>query len=111
MLSLLQARPTLILTIHQYEHRVRDQLEQFKAVVELVDSSRLHINEVWLSGLLHKYAYYWLTPTGTLVQGWDNAPHHPQLTTYPHYSHMPTGIEPSSARSLADALTVIEQCI
>lgn len=87
MLSLLQARSTLILAILQYEHRVQGQVEQFKAVVELADGSRLHINEVWLSGFLRKYAYYWLTPSGALVQGWDNAPHHPHIATYPHHPH------------------------
>jgi hypothetical protein len=60
--------------------------------------------------LLH-YAYYWLTPTGALVQGWDNAPHHPQIPTNPHHSHTPTGIVSSSVRSLVDVLTRIEQQI
>lgn len=53
MLPLLQARSALILAILQYEHRVQGHVEQFKAIVELKDGSRLHINEVWLSGTLH----------------------------------------------------------
>jgi hypothetical protein len=111
MLSLLQARPALILGILQYEHRLQGQVEQFKAIVEPKDGSRLHINEVWLSGALHKYAYYWLTPTGALVQGWDNAPHHPQIATSPHHTHTPTGIAPSHVRSLLDVLAEIEKQI
>lgn len=107
MLSLLQTRPALILAVLQYEHRVQGHVEQYKAIVELTDGSRLHINEVWLSGSLHKYAYYWLTPTGALLQGWDNAPHHPQIATYPHHCHTPTGVEPSLIRTLPDALAAI----
>lgn len=109
MLSLLQARPALIFGILQYEHRVQGHVEQFKAIAELKDGSRLHINEVWLSGALHKYAYYWLTPTGALVQGWDNAPHHPQIATSPHHTHTPTGIDASHVRSLLDVLAEIEK--
>ncbi len=96
-------------TILQYEHRVQGHVEQFKAIVELKDGSRLHLNEVWLSGTLHKYAYYWLTPIGALVQGWDNAPHHPNIPTYPHHSHTPTAITPSSVRTLVDVLAEIEK--
>jgi hypothetical protein len=111
MLSLLQAHPDLILPILQYEHRVQGHVEQFKAIVELADGSRLHINEVWLSSVLHKYSYYWLTPIGTLIQGWDNAPHHLHIATYPHHSHTPTGIIVSSVRSLADVLVEIKKQI
>ncbi|CAN5671300.1 DUF6516 family protein [soil metagenome] len=104
MLTLLQARPALILAILQYEHRLQGQVEQFKAIVELADGSRLHINEVWLSSLLRKYAYYWLTPTGVLVQGWDNAPHHLHIVTYPHHSHTPGQVHASQIHTLTDAL-------
>lgn len=109
MLTILQAHPALILVILQYEHRVQAQVEQFKAIVELADGSRLHINEVWLSGLLCKYAYYWLTPTSILVQGWDNAPHHPYIATYPHHSHTPGQVHPSHIHTLTDALDELTQ--
>jgi len=81
MLSQLHAYPTLILSVVKYEHRLKESVEQFKAVVELVDGSYLRINEVWIKGALEKYAYYWLTPTGAVIQGWDNAPHHPSTRT------------------------------
>lgn len=111
MLPLLQERSALILAILQYEHRVQGHVEQFKAIVELKDGSRLHINEVWLSGTLYKYAYSWLTPTGALVQGWDNAPHHPHIATSPHHTHTPNGIDVSYSRSLLDVLAEIEKRI
>lgn len=46
MLAQLQTHPTLILAVLQYEHRVQSHVEQYKAVIELADGSRLHINEV-----------------------------------------------------------------
>jgi hypothetical protein len=109
ILAQLQACTTLILSVPHYEHRVIGNIEQYKAIAHLVDGSRLHINEVWLQGVLHKYAYYWLTPTGALLQGWDNAPHHRHISTYPHHTHTPGQVEPSHVRTLAGVLNELER--
>ncbi|MEB3190810.1 MAG: DUF6516 family protein [Snowella sp.] len=34
-----------------------------------------------------KYSYHWQTDDGKLVKRWDNAAHHPEITTYPHHLH------------------------
>jgi hypothetical protein len=104
MLAQLQARSRLVSAVLDSEHRLKGSVEQFKAVAQLIDGSRLHVNEVWLSGSLHKYAYYWLTPTGALLHGWDNAPHHPHIPTYPHHSHTVDQVHSSSVR-LVDGCT------
>ncbi len=109
MLSQLQQHPDLILAVTKYEHRLTDTIEQFKAVAQLVDGSQLHLNEVWIDGTLHKYAYYWLTLTGEIIQGWDNAPHHPEVSSYPHHTHRANQAYPSQIRSLSDVLTILEQ--
>ena len=111
MLSQLQSHPALILTVVKYEHRLKESVEQFKAIVELVDGSYLRINEVWLNGELEKYAYYWLTPTDSIIQGWDNAPHHLEISTYPHHTHTKNRISVSQVRSLADVLDSLKQKI
>lgn len=69
MLSTLQAHPDLILSIPKYEHRLHEQIEQFKAVAELIDGSRLHINEVWVANKLEKYAYYRISPANQVIHG------------------------------------------
>jgi len=97
--------------VQQFEHRLNGTVEQFKAVALLIDGSRLHINEVHLHGRLHKYAYYWLTPTGALIIGWDNAPHHPQIASHPSHQHDDQGVAAAAVRSLADALSEIERRI
>jgi hypothetical protein len=109
MLSQLRTRSALILAITKYEHRLSDSVEQFKAVAFLVDGSRLHVNEVWLNGTLRKYAYYWLTPSDEVIQGWDNAPHHPEVNTHPHHVHIAGEVHPSQVGSLADVLDILEQ--
>lgn len=108
MRSVLEHSPAVHL-VQQFEHRLNGAIEQLKVVALLIDGSRLHINEVHRHGHLHKYAYYWLTPTGALIIGWDNAPHHPQLTSHPSHQHTPQGIAATAVRSLADALTEIER--
>lgn len=111
ILGQLQTRPGLILAVPHFEHRVIGEIEQYKATAHLVNGSRLHINEVWLQGVLHKYAYYWLTPTGELIQGWDNAPHHRHVSTYPHHSHAPGQVQSSVIRTLGAVLDELEQRI
>lgn len=108
MLAQLHARPRLVLTVVSYQHRLNGSLEQHKAVVTLADGSKLHINEVWLHGSLHKYAYYWLTPSNDLIMGWDNAPHHSHIATYPHHVHTPSGIDVSAIRGLKDVLDELD---
>jgi len=34
-----------------------------------------------------KYRFHWQDATGGLRKRWDNAPHHPELPTYPHHIH------------------------
>ena len=109
MLSQLQARTSLVLAVIKYEHRLSGSVEQFKAIAQLVDGSRLHLNEVCVDGQLRKYAYYWLTPSDEIIQGWDNAPHHSEVNTYPHHAHLTGDIHPSQIRSLSDLLDILEQ--
>ncbi len=109
MLAKLKSYPQLILAITKHEHRLSDSIEQFKTIAELTDGSRLHINEVWKDDKLHKYAYYQLTPSGQVINGWDNAPHHPEISTYPHHLHHAEQIVPSQVRSLTDVLEVLAE--
>ncbi|MFN2165358.1 MAG: DUF6516 family protein, partial [Anaerolineae bacterium] len=80
---------------------------QIKAVARLADGSNLHANEVWMAGELLKYAYYQVTASGDVVQGWDNAPHHPDVSTYPHHHHSATGVVASPVRRLVDVLDIL----
>ena len=59
----------LVAAVVNLIHRVNGSVEQFKADAQLVDGSRLLANEVYIGGQLQKHAYYWLTPTGEVIQG------------------------------------------
>jgi hypothetical protein len=62
--------------------------EYLKAVIYLVDGSNLRVVEDWEAGILVSYSYYWLTADNRLKIGWDNAPHHAELATFPHHKHV-----------------------
>ena len=34
-----------------------------------------------------KYRVHWQRADGCVVKRWDNAPHHPEVPTYPHHVH------------------------
>lgn len=104
----LHRHPRLVMALTHLSHRLDDSFAQVKADVELADGSRLHINEVYVRGELRKYAYYRLTPTGEIIQGWDNAPHHPEIASFPHHLHQENAVYPSQVRSLADVLMLLE---
>ncbi|MDL1912548.1 hypothetical protein FBQ81_17955 [Chloroflexi bacterium CFX6] len=78
---------------------------------DLINSDRLHISEAWDEETLIRYAYYWLKQNDELRVGWDNAPHHPQISTHPHHKHIATqeNIQPSEETALEDVLRFIKR--
>jgi hypothetical protein len=73
------------------------------------DGSCLHVSEDWQSGALGAYSYYWLDSTNALIVGWDNSPHHTEISTFPHHKHVGSQDyrEPSNETTLEDVLAVI----
>jgi hypothetical protein len=64
-----------------------------KVRIELIDG---YLLDLYFNATLGKYTYA-LIREGQSVRVWDNAPHHPEQTNYPHHCHTEDGsIEPSS---------------
>jgi len=78
---------------------------------DLINSDKLHISEAWDEETLIRYAYYWLKQNDELRIGWDNAPHHPEVSTHPHHKHVSTreDIQVSEETSLEDVLRFIKK--
>ncbi|SEH05824.1 toxin-antitoxin system TumE family protein [Candidatus Venteria ishoeyi] len=67
---------------------------RLKACVVLRDGSMLHIKQIVLEESNFKYAYHWQDHSGNLICRWDNAPHWPEIASYPHHKHtMRDGME------------------
>ncbi len=92
--------------------QIRD-LVHYKCKVQLIDGSNLRISEKWQEQQLIQYSYYWLDDENNLIIGWDNVPHHTQITTYPHHQHVQqqTEVYDSFERDLKTILEFIKQKI
>lgn len=113
MLLLLQARIASIWSIlaeFVVEITVpRVDYHAFKLKVTLADGSTLRISEQYYRDTLEQYAYYWLDADNRLLIGWDNAPHHFHLPSFPHHKHVGSrdNIQPSEEITPEEILTAI----
>ena len=87
--------------------------EMLRVVLYLKDSSNLRITELWADKILKKYSYYWLNTDNELKTGWDNAPHHTKIKSFPHHKHIgqQKDLQSSTENNLEDVMRVILQNI
>jgi len=78
-----------------------------KLKIRLFDGTKLWIREVQVDGALIAYSYYWLRADNSLIMGWDNAPHHPEISTFPHHKHVGKEIETSHETDIRKVLAWI----
>lgn len=80
-----------------------------RLVLYLKNGTNLRVAEQWQGVTLKRYSYDWLSPSNELKVGWDNAPHHTQLETFPHHKHVGSQAELASSREtcLEDVMDVI----
>ena len=50
--------------------------------------SSLRVWKKKAEGFLQRYSYYWLDEVDNQIIGWDNAPHHTDLETFPNHKHI-----------------------
>ena len=83
--------------------------------LHLVDNSFLEISEAlaveegrvaWLS-----YRYHWQDATGRLVLRYDDAPHHPEIETFPHHKHLREAVVAAQRPALPDLLAEIQHLL
>jgi len=55
------------------------------------------------------YAYHYQDADGNLIFRYDNAPHHPEVSTHPHHRHTPEGVGPADPPDLNDVLREIDE--
>ena len=92
---------------------VESDCEALRLVLYLKDGTNLRVAEQWEADRLKRYSYYWLTSDNELKIGWDNAPHHTSVNTFPHHKHVQQqkNIQPSKEICLEDVLHFISMKI
>ena len=62
--------------------------EALRLILYLKNGTNLRVTEQWQGDMLKRYSYYWLTSANKLKIGWDNAPHHAKMDSFPHHKHV-----------------------
>jgi len=85
--------------------------ETLRVVLYLKDGTNLRVTEQWAGKILKRYSYYWLNAANDLKVGWDNAPHHTKLRSFPHHKHIgrQKNLQPSTETSLEEVMGIILQ--
>jgi hypothetical protein len=83
--------------------------ETLRLILYLKDGTNLRLTEQWSGNKLNRYSFYWLTASGELKTGWDNAPHHTRLKTFPHHKHEGSreNLQPSYETNLEEVMGVV----
>lgn len=63
----------------------------FRACAHLIDGSEVKFMERFRhhadTVAVEKYSFHWQRADGSLISRWDNAPHHPEITSFPNHIH------------------------
>ena len=65
----------------------------YRFKIRMPDNSLFEMRERVISkkdGLIETttYSFHWQNTDNEIVKRWDNAPHHPEIKTYPHHVHV-----------------------
>jgi len=106
MREILDEFSDIIRTIEFSSTTERYGFQFLKMCLRLIDGSSLRIWEKRFKGSLQRFSYYWLDELDNQIIGWDNAPHHPQIETFPYHKHVGGKVSPSKDR-LIDVMRYI----
>ena len=98
--------------------RMGDGVAQYRLRITLLDDSLLQCVER-VSALpgrrlrIDKYSFHWQHPDGALLRRWDNAPHHPEISSFPHHLHNGTedNVLPHEAIDFFGVLGALEKVL
>ena len=79
-----------------------------KIIVTLSNNSQLFISE-YVDENDRNYSYHWQDESNSLILRFDNAPFHPNISTYPHHIHSSKTISSNIRISAIEILTMIEK--
>ena len=80
-----------------------ESVQYLRVRAEITDGSQLYVKELFLPNQ-SKYSYHWQTSRGRMLIRWDNAPHHPEVSTHPDHKHEGKRLVPSARVSVEDVL-------
>ena len=97
----------IVESIEQIQLTEEESISKLKAKLRLFDGTMLCVREVCKKNIVESYSYYWFRSDETLIIGWDNAPHHKNISSFPHHKHINNKIEASQEKNLEEVLVFI----
>ena len=97
----------LIETIEIIEYKKEEHVSITKIKLRLLDATILWIREVKYHEDVVAYSYYWLRSDNSVIIGWDNAPHHKEVNTFPHHKHVGKKVEHSEQTDIRQVMKFI----
>lgn len=87
----------------------------FKARMTCTDGSELHLFEYVVVDEgepgRQSYRYHHQRSDGALIKRWDDAPHHPEVPTFPHHLHEGGTVRPTEPPDLETVLVEVATTI
>lgn len=110
------ASSSIVLSSNLQKHFIPDgRAVYLKGNLVFVDSSILEIaifvTETRDAVIVEKYRLHYMQSNGQMLFRYDNAPHHPEIASYPHHKHTSDQIIPSTEPSLKDVIKEISAII
>ncbi|MBC8182039.1 hypothetical protein H8E88_13050 [candidate division KSB1 bacterium] len=100
----------------EFQEDIRTSTEGFfKTRIHFIDDSKLDVREyvnIDLEKILrYTYSFHYFK-NDKLIFRYDNTPHHPQVSSFPHHKHLPSGkVVECDEPNLADVLKEIESIL
>ena len=92
--------------IEVVRHVIRQGEEYFRLRAHL-DSMVLDVREYWVGDELRLYGYQLLVDDEAVLR-YNNAPHHPEVSTFPHHKHVEGRVEELKEPSLIAFLNEVK---
>lgn len=105
-------RSAIVVTYDLVEVQLSPNTGYLEGSVTFTDNSRLVFFEFLRQAVAsierEKYRYHFMDSNVQLIFRYDNAPHHPEIQTFPDHKHLPNGLVESTSPSFASVFAEIE---
>jgi hypothetical protein len=91
--------------VERYDHE--GESYRIKLEKTFINDSKLFFKEYLFDRGDRKYAFNWVDAAGEFLCRWDNAPHRPDVITFPYHKHIEGQVRASKETTLEEILKTI----
>ncbi len=113
--KIIASSPVILSSNIQKQIGPQSETVYLKGSLLFIDFSMLEIaifaNNIQNKVSVDKYRFQYMDKEGQMIFRYDNAPHHPEIPSFPHHCHTSNKKVPSNMPSLKDVLNEITAII